>query len=124
MARTIDLNRPVPIYGSKVTVNSWTERAATATFLGWIAKQELALSVGSKAWKSNLKGYLALSKDWFLAIASLKGSVSADSKSFLSKIDQSTYKLLMPVFLILNDFLIGCDIATIVGIGSVGNLVL
>jgi len=58
----IELNLPTPTVGSKVTVNFLSVLGPIVVFLGSTVKQEFKLSYGSRASKSNLKGYLPLSK--------------------------------------------------------------
>lgn len=74
--------------------------------------------------KLNLNGFSFLSKLKFFAIERLNKSVSLLTRSLVSKIFQSIYTDLIPVFLILNSLVMGCEFVTIVGIGKVGGIVL
>jgi hypothetical protein len=58
----IELNLPTPTLGLKVTVNFFSDLGPMVVTLGSMVKQEFLLSSGSIAEKSNLNGYLPLSK--------------------------------------------------------------
>jgi hypothetical protein len=108
----------------KVTVKFWISLGPRTEFLGAISKADPLLSSGSIAEKLNLYGFSCESKPKFLTTLVSNMSLSVCSRSFLSKIFQSTYIPLIPVFFNLNCLVMGCELVTTQGIGRVGGVVL
>lgn len=87
----MDMNVPVPLLGSKVTVKVWLLLGPTKHDFGSILKAESILGSGSIAKNSNLNGFSVLSKARFLMMSSSKISPSTFCfSSFWSKMFHST----------------------------------